>query len=281
MSILVPARAQAAMPVPAATTLAAATTVAAAGVSVGPAAVAVPAGILLAFALPGFALTAAAFRGRELSTAERVVLTPALSLALIVVSGLVLQAAGIGLDRGSWTATTAGVTVVALVMAASPVRARTGEPPSAEPGTPAPEPGTDDGPDADSGPRHPFGLRLLPLVVVALVLGGAGWFSFDDSRDNAARTVTAMSVVRERPAATAQRRIVTITITGLVAADAPYTLVTTGPGGRKVESRSVNADGGTWTGDLTVSGLDRISVNLFRAGRPAAAYRTVLLGPAS
>jgi hypothetical protein len=280
MSILVPARAETAMAVPVAAAVAAATTVAAVGVSTGPTAVAVPAGIVLAFALPGLALTAAAFRGRELSTVERVVLAPALSLALIAVCGLVLQAAGIGLDRDSWTATTAGVTLLALVVAASPARASTGEPRPAEPVTTAPEPATGDGPGADSGPGR-LHLRVLPLVLAALMLGGAGWFSFDDARDNATRTVTAMSVVRERPAATPQQRIVTITVTGLVAADAPYTVVTTGPGDSKVAPRTIYAGSDTWTGDLTVSGPDRISINLFRARRPATAYRTVLLSPAS
>lgn len=280
MSILVPARAEAAMPVPVAAAVAAATTAAAAGVSVGPTAVAVPAGILLAFALPGLALTAAAFRGRDLSTAERVILAPALSLALIVIGGLVLQAAGIGLERVSWTAATAGVTLVALVVAASPVRPRTAEPPPAEPVTTATQPDTDDGPGADDAGRR-FQLRLLPLVLAAVMLGAAGWFSFDNARDNATRTVTAMSVVRERPAANPQQRIVTIIVTGLIAADAPYTLVATGQGDSKVALRTIYGAGGTWTGDLTVPGRDRISVNLFRSGQPAAAYRTVLLSPAS
>jgi hypothetical protein len=110
--------------------LAALTVAATAAVLVGPAPTAVAGGLLLAFALPGLALTAILFRGRDLSAVERVLLAPALSMALLVISGLVMYAAGVDLDRSAWTAATAGVTLVALLGATLPDRKRAG----AEPG---------------------------------------------------------------------------------------------------------------------------------------------------
>ncbi|GII23957.1 DUF1616 domain-containing protein [Planosporangium mesophilum] len=80
-------------------------------------AVRVPTGLLLVFVLPGLALAAALFPGRVLSIVERLVLPPALSLAVLVLGGLGMFAAGIPLGRASWTALTTSVTVAAAVVA--------------------------------------------------------------------------------------------------------------------------------------------------------------------
>ncbi|MCW2639999.1 MAG: hypothetical protein JWP76_2305 [Dactylosporangium sp.] len=90
--------------------------VAAAAQWVTPPFVRVPAGLLLAVVLPGLALTAALFPGRVLSAVERIVLPPALSLAVLVVGGLGMFAAGIPLGRASWAALTVVVTVAAAVV---------------------------------------------------------------------------------------------------------------------------------------------------------------------
>ncbi len=104
--------------------LAVVTAVSAAGVLAGPAPVQVVGGVLLAFALPGLAVTGILFRGRDLSAVERVLLAPALSLAVLIVSGLLMYAVGVELDRTAWTAATAGVTLLALFAGALPVLRR-------------------------------------------------------------------------------------------------------------------------------------------------------------
>jgi hypothetical protein len=101
---------------------AAATVASAAGVLWGPSPAAIAGGILLGFLLPGLALTEILFRHRTLSPVERTVLAPALSLATLIISGLVLYVAGVRLDRTSWTLAAAGVTLVALALAALPRR---------------------------------------------------------------------------------------------------------------------------------------------------------------
>ena len=128
--------------------LAVLTILCAASVLFGPWAVAVPGGLSLGFVLPGLALTGALFpagrqhgpasagrrsRGCGVNGVERVVLPPALSLAVLVTAGLGMYAAGIALDRTSWTAATASVTLVALSVSA--LRRR--HPDSASPTTPA------------------------------------------------------------------------------------------------------------------------------------------------
>jgi hypothetical protein len=101
--------------------LAAVTVAAAVGVLAGPPAVAVVGGLLLGLVLPGVALSAVLFRGRALTGVERSVLAPALSLAVLVVAGLVVYASGFALDRPAWTSATALVTLLALVAPAIPL----------------------------------------------------------------------------------------------------------------------------------------------------------------
>jgi hypothetical protein len=267
--------------------VAVATAVSVVAVAAGPSAVAAPAGVLLAFVLPGAALTTALFHRRALTTAERVVLAPALSLALVVLSGLLLNAAGVHLDRGSWAAATAGVTAIALLATAVTIRSersRTTEPAAAQPQ--ASEPAAAQPRAAE--PPHPavagggvrLGRHLAPLVLAAVVLAGAGWYSYADSRDATARTVTALSVTRQVPAGTG-KRAVDIAVTGLVAAYGPHTVVAKGQDGRPVLTRTIPPGNRSWTGTLTVSALERISVDLYRAGQPSSPYRTVLLSPQS
>src|SRR5262245_60324357 len=73
-------------------------------------------GLLLAFVLPGLAATSALFPARAISRPERLVLTPGLSLALLVVGGLVLNVAGVKLTTLAWAslAALAGVTFAVL-----------------------------------------------------------------------------------------------------------------------------------------------------------------------
>lgn len=106
---------------------AAVTVASAAGVLAGPSAAAITGGILLGCVLPGLALTELLFRHRTLSAVERAVLAPALSLATLIVCGLLLYVAGFRLDRTSWTLGAAGVTLLVLALTAVPQRVWQGE----------------------------------------------------------------------------------------------------------------------------------------------------------
>lgn len=116
-----------------------------AAVLVAPLPLAVAGGLLLGFVLPGLALLGVLFRRRVLTPVERAVLTPALSMGVLIVAGLVVHAVGLRIDRLAWTVATVGVTLVAVAAAARlnrPARVTAGV--SAEP-TPSTKIKTDPG----------------------------------------------------------------------------------------------------------------------------------------
>jgi hypothetical protein len=176
--------------------LVAGTAVAALSVWYAPAPVAIPAGLLLAFILPGLALVllmrpgavgagssadAVGSGGSARSTVERVVLVPALSLAVLVIGGLALAACGARLNRETWTALTSTVTLLAAAIAmlrASP--------------SPAPEP-------LARRRSVPLTARaLIPLALILALIGGAGWLSLTTSQAPARAGVTAIAVLPDR-----------------------------------------------------------------------------------
>ncbi|MDT5033494.1 MAG: hypothetical protein QOC94_3665 [Actinoplanes sp.] len=349
--------------------LAALTVAAGAGVLYGPAPLAVAGGLLLALALPGFAVTEMMLRGRTLARVERVVLGPALSLAVLVLAGLVIYVLRFRLDRMAWTSATVGVTLVSLIVPTIPRnwRAAAGRAlaylyaeDDVEPGTavlgepaattrPGPTPalppamataGTDDTlvlpavvlaeqaqvpvsnaaqvpvpnaaqvpvpnaahvpvPNAAhvpvpkaaqvavpkaarapaAGPAKPprrLVWQAAPLLLVLAILGGASWLSYDSSRSAYDTTVTALSAEPSGPMNAAGKRSVTVTVTGLVTADGPYSLAASGARGSATVRRTIKVPaGGVWTESLTLPGSQRITVTLSRAG-DTSAYRTLYI----
>lgn len=282
----------------AARVLAAVAVAAAAAVLAGPEPVAVTGGLLLALVLPGLAVTAVLFRGRTLTAVERTVLAPGLSLAVLVVAGLVMYVSGFALDRYAWTAATTAVALAALVPVAVPLpragaakAALVTEMEIAELAAAAklatvgigeqrvriralprllPEP---------KPPLRRIGRQLIPMVLVLAVLTGAGWLSFVSSRHAYDVTVTALSATPPGALDAAGHRTVGVTATGLIAADGPYRLAVVGSAGTETDRRTVTADpGGTWTATLSVGGA-RCTINLYRAG-DTTAYRTVSIAAA-
>jgi hypothetical protein len=251
----------------------------AAGIAVvtGPRPVTIVAGLLLGFVLPGLALTAALFRGRVLTLVERSVLAPALSLAVLVVAGLVAAVAGQRLDHPMWTAASVGVTLCALLVPGIPLPRRPG--PAVVPLLAGERRSTGGSlpPLRATGPVpvRRLARQLIPMVVVAAMLGGAAWLSVSSARRSYNVAVTALSAAPPGAANTAGLRSVAVSATGLVPADGPYALVVTVPGGAETERRAVVPTGGTWTGQLTI-GSDRTTVGLYRAG-DATAFRTVYI----
>jgi uncharacterized membrane protein len=149
------------------------------------------AGLLLAFVVPGMAATAALFFGRPLSTMERVVLAPALSLATLVLGGLLLDALGLRLTAGSW----GGLTAVATVVLAGVgylrwLRATRGSRTVMVEAVP----------DDDAGRFAPatnrqLVLKLGSLVLAAALLGGASWVALHSATNQSQAGFTALSMV--------------------------------------------------------------------------------------
>lgn len=285
--------------------LAVLTVAAGAAVLAGPAPLAVAGGLLLGFALPGMALTGALFTGRMLTSVERTLLAPALSLGVLIVAGLGIHLTGADLDRPAWTVATAGVTLVALLVAAlRPRRAAVAPQPVEEEvavaeATPAPRLSARDAEAvaeahtivmsvAPSEPvsevtatekaqRYRLARQLLPLALVLAILAGASWLSFGTSRALFDTPVTALSAAPSGPVDSQGNRVVAVSVRGLLDADAPYTLTVAGATGTPPTRRiiAVSADG-TWSENLTMPGDQRMTVSLFRAG-DTTAYRTLFI----
>ena len=273
---------------------------------------AVAGGLLLAFVLPGMALLGVLFRRRALTAVERTVLTPALSMGVVIVAGLLIHVTGLRIDRLSWTVSTVGVTLAAVLAVRLLPHRRVRAVPAAEPERPVGEklvrlavgentvrlppngiaeantvvmsivPATPEEDEqraaAEEKARRGRLLRqFLPLLLVAAVLAGASWLSFDTSRTVHDEVVTALSATPSGPVDAAGNRTVRVSASGLVAVDGPYTLSVTGPSGTPTVRRTVTVTGdGTWSEALRLPGAQRMTVSLYRAG-DTTAYRTLYI----
>ena len=220
-----------------------------------PKAVAVPAGLALALALPGIAATASLVPGRQVSGVERLVLVPALSLALLVLGGLGLHAGGVPLTRWSFAALTAGATV--LLSAAAYLRGRR---------TAAPAPFA----------WRRTARRLLPLALATVLLGTAGWVSVTSAHAQWTRTPVTTLSMTSLDKATTGTRAVRVSVSGTGA----FELRVTGPDGYQTTISIGLGTTGTWNTRLRVSATQRITARLYRSG-DVTAYRTVYLDGAS
>ncbi|MFI7542801.1 hypothetical protein [Actinoplanes sp. NPDC049599] len=288
--------------------LAALAVAAGAAVLLAPRPFAIAGGLLLGFVLPGMALLGVLFRRRTLTAVERTVLTPALSMGVLIVAGLGIHAVGLRIDRLAWTVATVGVTLggvvaarllrrrtpVAAVAAAPrrpvgerPARMEVGENPPgmAEAHTvvmsivPVAAPAEDEqrGTAEERARRRRLLRQFLPLVLVAAVLGGASWLSFDTSRATHDTVVTALSATPSGPVGSDGNRTVRVTATGLLAADGPYSVSVAGAAGTTTVRRTVAVTGdGTWSEELSMPGAQRMTVNLYRS-EDTTAYRTLFI----
>lgn len=283
----------------------------AAAVLAGPVPLAVAGGLLLAFVLPGWALLGVFFRRRDLTAVERTVLTPALSMGVVILAGLAVNLVGLPINRVAWASATAGVTLVALLAAALwPGRPRVAE--ATGPADPRPVgekltrievgertvrlpdravgesatvvmtvvPATpeDEQETALEGKarRRRLIRQLLPLVLVGAILGGASWLSFGTSEATYDAAVTALSAAPPGPVGADGNRTVRVSATGLVPSDGPYTVTLSGSGATTVR-RTVSVGGDrTWAETMAMPADTRITVRLYRAG-DATAYRTLAI----
>jgi hypothetical protein len=245
--------------------LAGLTVAASVAVEFGPLPVSLPGGLLLAFVLPGHALNEAIFRPgrRDIGVVERAMLVPSLSLAVLVLGGLVLWSAGGNLNRTSWTLVCAVTTLVAT--GAAYYRTLRAEPaPAGEKSPPVPR-----------STQERLIRDVLPLTLAVLLVAGAGVWSYADSVNTYDVAVSTLSAQPPGPVDADGNRAVRVSATGLAAGE--WTMVLSDPAGVEVERLEVAPDGdGGWSGQVTVPGDERVTVNLFR-GEEGSAFRTLII----
>jgi len=288
--------------------LAALTVAAAAAVLAGPTPLAVAGGLLLGFVLPGWALLGVFFRHRDLAAVERMVLTPALSMGLLILAGLAVNLVGLPINRVAWASVTAGVTLLALLAAAlwpagpqaakkedpRPVgekltRIEVGEKTVRLPDRAVGESATvvmtiipavpeDEQETAleQKARRRRLVRQLLPLALVVAILGGASWLSFGTSKATYDTAVTALSAAPPGPVGSDGNRAVRVSASGLVDSDGPYTVTVSGVGATTVRRTVTVGSTGTWTESIPMPADTRMTVRLYRAG-DSTAYRTLAI----
>ncbi|HEY1488087.1 MAG TPA: hypothetical protein VGF84_18415 [Micromonosporaceae bacterium] len=200
----------------------------------------VVAGLALALVLPGYALVGVVSRGRRWSPVERIVLVPALSLAVLVLGGIVLYVARTPLATPAWALLSGGVAIVAT--------------PFAGPRT---------------APRFPARLAV-PVVVAALILGAAGWVSLRSAAEQ--RDAVAVTSLSMLPAGDDVR----IDVATEHAPPASYRLVVAGPGGFRSTLAPPVGSNGQWARDLAVPSGGRVTADLYR-GDSTIPLRSVFL----
>ncbi|MEU4428285.1 DUF1616 domain-containing protein [Actinoplanes sp. NPDC024001] len=259
-----------------------------AAVLAGPLVLSVPGGLLLAFVLPGFALAEAIFRPgrRDVGVVERIILVPALSLAVLVLGGLGLWGIGGSLNQAGWLSIAAAVTLIATGVAVTRARIAP-EAETAEPATTRISTAAGVTPQAGSGPawlprisRRRLVRDVLPLTLAVGLLAGIGWWSFADSQRTYDTTVTTLSAAPPGPVDPDGNRSVQLTATGLADTGGPYRLVLSDTSGDELSEHRLTPDtDGDWSGRVSVPGAQRVTVNLFRASEDAA-FRTVIIAAA-
>ena len=241
-----------------------------------PAALRVPAGLLLALVLPGIALTGALFGVRVLSTVERLVLPPALSAAVLVIGGLGLYAAGVHLGRVSWTALTAGTTVAAgaAVLATRRLRRQHADPQSV---TETAMFGTVLVAERERLTVRTVFWRLVPLALALLLVTGAAALAIRPTTAGR-QPFTALSLAPAADSVATQpnRRAVVLSVRCEENGDVGYALRVAGDDGYQQTFAVTLPPGGTWTRTLQVPVTGTVTADLFM-GTTAVPYRTVHL----
>jgi hypothetical protein len=238
----------------------------------------VVAGLALAFVLPGYALTRALFTGRQLARLERIVLIPALSLAVLVVGGLLLYVARIKLTMPAWALLAGGVTVAAAAGAyARRAYARDAHASGARGDDVRVQSASMRSPSRRTARRGLAVHWIAPALAALLLLGGAGWISLQSAsqqRKSVAVTELSMLPTSGSPDLASQR--VSIAIENQNMSGGNYRLVLTGPDGFRAAFAPELGRDGTWRHAVTVPIGGRVVADLFRNG-VSAPYRSVSL----
>lgn len=232
------------------------------------------AGLLLAFLLPGLAATAALFFGRALSTVERTVLAPALSLAVLVFGGLLLNAIGIRLTAGSWAALTAFSTVALAGVGYLRWWQATDQ------GSLRAATAPDDGADRPTGAatRRQLVLKLASLAAVILLLVGASWIAMTDVLNHRQAGFTALSIVQaDDSTPNDAQRPVDIAVDSHEATTTQYFMQVRGAKTGVLNQFTISlVPGQVWKARVQVPFAEKVTAVLFK-GISTTPYRTVFV----
>jgi len=235
------------------------------------------AGLALALVLPGLALVRALFAGRTLSRVEQVVLVPALSLAVIVIGGLLIFVTGIALTAASWGVVAGAVTVAAALApgVSARIAARRHDGRFKESGRTSDSSGVVTG--SAGAPRVSRSARVrwvAPVLACVLLLGAAGWISLSSAhRQERATAVTELSMLQTGKGLD---RAVSVDLTTHNAPDDTYRLVVRGSANFSQTFRPDVRSDGEWSRDVALPIGGRVTADLYR-GTDSAPYRTVFV----
>lgn len=219
-------------------------------VPAGLAAVRAPLGLLLALALPGYAVVSALFSPGALRRAELAALSLALSVGVAIFSGLALDVAGVRLTTAPWAGLVAAVTLGAAGAAVARGHVRT-------------------------LPR-PRGVRLRAIELVALasalvLLCGAAILGFRPLAAPAGTQVTSALWLLPAPGGAAG---VCVVVTNEERQRQSYALAVSAAGATRRFGTITLAPGASWTRVVPVAPTRPVvTAVLYRAQAPAAPYR--------
>lgn len=217
-------------------------------------------GLLLALVLPGYALSCVVLPTRR-PTAERLLLALGLSLALTVVTGVVLDRLPSGLSRESWAAALGAETVVCALLAA------VSRPPVAS----SPAGASEDGPRRDR--------RIVAGAVLALAAACGAAFLVART-PVASRAAQGYSVLWTRPVK-AQANELTVGVVSYESRRASYRIVGLDAAGTFLDLRFELRPRERWAATATArvpsSFAESAQVILYRGDGTETAYRHVSL----
>ncbi|WP_018350457.1 DUF1616 domain-containing protein [Longispora albida] len=236
---------------------------AAAGVLYAPAPLAIAAGLLMVFVVPGAALHGALFARRSAGWQETLFLVPALSLTVVVLGGLALDAADVKLTRGAWLALLAGATVLGAAVTWYRQRGAVVEEREKAP--------------VEAGDWLWLGRKLAPGLLAVALLGGAAWFSLRSEQHQPREGFTVLAMV---PAFAHEpdgpQRTVSIGLQSEEHKVTDYTIKVRGHNKFEATLTARLWPGTTWAKQLKVPSEGRVTAELFRAGDKQP-YRNVFL----
>jgi hypothetical protein len=204
---------------------------------------------------------------------ERLVLPPALSCAVLILGGLGMYASGVLLTRISWTALTAGVTVLAGLVAVLRRRAPVAATPAV---TETAMLGRVLVSEQERLSPRTAAWRLAPLVIAVLLAVGAGLLAFGGANHDH-RTFTALALVpAPAPDDRSGLRSVQLSVRCQEEHPTDYSLrVVVDQGVIQTFAVSLRP-GGAWAQTLQVPSAGTVTAELFR-GNDTAPYRSVHL----
>ena len=247
----------------------------------GPSIIAIAFGLIFALVLPGYAITRLLGHARDLSRVEELFCIPALSMASIIIGGVVIDVAGFTLTRSTWAVFLAGVTEVALVLdlilpgrtdvAAADSVPSNGMPPTTGPATVRTAVASRRRLDGRTRALIVGGLLAMTAVVavMTMVVGEKDAVATQPPAATAIGMVPAFAT--EAPGST---RTISLYVWNGEGAPTTFTIRLTGTGKFTDTIHATVYDNSQWSGRAKVPSTGKVTAELFRPGDKTP-YRTV------